>query len=227
MAPVLDGGVARTGAALDDDFDDAGVEGIGAVLWGGAALYVVHFRALVHDDQRTLKLTDVGGIQAEIRLQGQLDFHVRGDIYERPAGPDSAVQGRKFVILDGNHRTEVFAEQVGILLETIFDGEEDDTLLFEVLLDGVVHHLRLILRPHPSQELALGFGNAQTFKGLFDRLRHLIPGSPLLFRRAHVVINIIQVQLAQIRAPFGHWTLEEMLQRAQANSSIHFGSPFM
>ena len=59
--------------------------------------------------------------------------------------------------------------------QSVFDRQENNTQLFEVLEDGVVYHLRLILGTHPCQELALGLGNAQLVEGVLDIGGNVIP----------------------------------------------------
>ena len=91
------------------------MERISGVLRGGTSLYVVNLRAFVHDNQRTLKLTNVGRIQAEICLQGQIYFDTFGNVHKRSTGPDSTIKRGQGVIFDGNDRTEIFPEQIRVL----------------------------------------------------------------------------------------------------------------
>ena len=55
---------------LDDDLDDGRVQRVRGVDRRGAALDVVHVRALVDDDQRPLELAHVLRVDAEVRLSG-------------------------------------------------------------------------------------------------------------------------------------------------------------
>ena len=64
-----------------------------------------------------------------------------------------------------------------MLAQAILDGQEDDTLLLEVLQDGVIDHLGFILRAHAGQELPLGFGDAQFIEGVLDGIRDIVPGT--------------------------------------------------
>jgi len=56
VRPVLDGRVANLRARQGDDLDDRGMETVGRVDRGGAALDVVDLRALLDDDQGPLEL---------------------------------------------------------------------------------------------------------------------------------------------------------------------------
>ena len=91
VRPVLDGRVTAAGVLLHDDFDDRAVQRVGRVDRRGAALDVVHVRALVDDDQRPLELAHVLGVDPEVGLQRDLDLHALGHVDERPAGPHRAV----------------------------------------------------------------------------------------------------------------------------------------
>jgi len=95
----------------------------------GTAFNIMHRRAFIHNDQRALELPNVGGVQTEVSLKRQINFHVLRHIDERTTRPDSAVQGGKFIVFRWNDRTKIFTEQIRILLEAIFDRQENDTLL--------------------------------------------------------------------------------------------------
>src|SRR6266581_1956050 len=74
------------------------------------------------------------------------------------------------------------------------------TLLLEVLADGVVDDLGLVLRRDARQEFSLGLGNAELVERVLDIRRDVIP---VVFRTivggAEVVEDVVEVDLAQVR----------------------------
>ena len=65
--PILDGAIARTRPFLYDDFDHAAVEGVGGVLGCRAAFHIMNLSAFIYNNERSLKLTDIGSVQSESR----------------------------------------------------------------------------------------------------------------------------------------------------------------
>ena len=133
IRPVLDGGVSHASVLLDKDFDHARVEAIGGVGRRRASLNIMNLRTFIGDNNAALELADIGNIQAEVSLQRQFHFDTLGDVNKRATRPDRTVQGGKFVIFDGDGLAKIFTEQIGVLAQTFFNGEEDHALLFEVL----------------------------------------------------------------------------------------------
>ena len=64
--------------------------------------------------------------------------------------------------------------------------------LLQILAHLVVDHLRFILRANASEILALGLGNAQLLKGVFDIFRQIVPGCAGLLRRLDVVVDVVE-----------------------------------
>jgi len=70
---------------------------------------------------------------------------------------------------------EIFAKKIRIFLQAIFNRNEDHTLFFEMLLDGVINHLGFVLRAETRQELALRFRNAELIEGALDIVGNIVP----------------------------------------------------
>ena len=100
----------------------------------------------------------------------------------------------------------MLAEQLGVVPETVLDGIEDDALALPLLLEGVVHHLRVVLGADTRQDALLRFRNTQTLEGLFDVVRHVVPGALHLFLGLHIEIRLGEgpLKLREIAAPLGH-----------------------
>src|SRR5690606_20948951 len=62
---------------------------------------------------------------------------------------------------------------------------------------------------HALQILLFRFGNAKTIKGALDVFRHFVPVSSLLFCCTDEVVDVVEVDTAEISAPRGHWLAEE------------------
>ena len=144
----------------------------------------MHLGALVDDDEGALELPHVLAVDAEIRLQRHVDGHAGGHVDEAAAAPHRGVERRKFVVLRRNDSAEVLAQQVRVLLQRLVRRQEDDPLLLQVFLQGVVHHLGVVLRPHAGQELALGFRDAQPVERFLDVVGARLPTCAPRGRRA-------------------------------------------
>ena len=110
LRPVLDGRVAAAAALLDDDLHHRGVQAVRRVRWRGTALDVMDVRPLVDDDQCALELTGVLRVDAEVRLQRQVDMNALGHVDERAAAPHRRVQRRELVVIRRDDRGEVLTE---------------------------------------------------------------------------------------------------------------------
>ena len=86
--------------------------------------------------------------------------------------------------------------------------QEDDALLLQVLADLVVDDLGLVLRGDTGdQALLLRLGDAQLVVGVLDVLGQVLPGLRLLLRGAHEVLDVVEVDARQVRAPGRHGLL--------------------
>ena len=209
--PVLNRGVAHPCIFLDNDFNHAAMERFGRVQRRSTTFHVMNLCAFVCDDQRALKLPHAGIVQAEVCLQRQIHLYAFGNVNERAARPNRAVECGEFVILDRYHGREVFAEEIRVLLESVLDAEENHALFLKRFLDIVVNHFRVILRAHTGEVFLLSLGDTQLIEGGLDRVRHIFPGFLVNLRRTDIIIDIIQVQTAQIRTPGGHRTLKVVI----------------
>ena len=133
-------------------------------MGGGATLDVVNVRAGLGDDQGSLKLPHVLGVDPEVRLEPHLDVNAFGHVHERSAGPHRGVQCRELVVVGRDDGREVLTHDVPVLAQRRVHVREDHTLLLEILVNLVLSDFCLVLRTDPGQELSLRLGNAQTIK---------------------------------------------------------------
>jgi len=141
-------------------------------------------------------------------LQRQIHLYAFGNVNERAARPNRAVECGEFVILNWHHGREVFAEEIRVLFEPVLNAEEDHALLLEGFLHVMVDHFRVILCADTGKVFLLSLGNTQLIEGGLDRVRHIFPGFLVNLGGTDIIIDIIQVQTAQIRTPGGHRTLK-------------------
>src|SRR5207344_684720 len=115
-----------------------------------------------------------------------------------------------------DHGREVLPEQIGVLAQRRVGVQEQDALVLQVLPDLVVHDLGLVLsRDAGDEALLLGFGDAQLVVGVLDVRGQLVPGGRLLLGRADEVLDVLEVDAGQVRAPAGHRLAPEQLQALQ------------
>src|SRR4051812_40229817 len=217
VRPVLHGRVADAGARLGAQLDDRGVQRVGAVRRGSAALDVVHVGALVGEDQRALELAHVLRVDAEVGLQRHLDVDARGHVDERAARPHGAVESRELVVVRRDDRREVLLDEVLVLAQRGVHVREDHALGLELLVDLVVDDLGLVLRADAGEEVALGLGDAEPIEGLLDVLGHVVPRALGALGGAHEVVDLVEVDLGERRrAPRRHRAGEEVVERLEA-----------
>jgi hypothetical protein len=175
----------------------------------------MHLGALVDDDERALELTGVLAVDAEVRLQRQRHLHARRNVHERATRPDGAVERRELVVLGRHDRAEVLAEDVRVFLEALVGAHEHDAELRQLLLDGVIDDLGVVLRAHAGEEHALRLRDAEPLECLLDLVGDVVPRLLLALRRLAVVDDLVEVDMGEVRAPRGHAALEEVVVRAQ------------
>jgi hypothetical protein len=215
VRPVLDGRVADLRAGQGDDLDDRRMERVGRVDRGRAALDVVDLRPLVDDDQRPLELTRVLAVDAEVGLERERHLDALRDVDERAARPDGAVEGRELVVLGRHDRPEVLLEDLRVFLEALVGAHEDDADLGQLLLDGVVDDLRVVLGADAGEELPLRLGDAETLERLLDLLRDVVPRLLFPLGRLAVVDDLVEVDPVEALGPRRHRPLDEVVVRAQ------------
>src|SRR5690606_33835358 len=135
VGPVLDGGVAAAPTLLHNNFHYGRVQRIFGVDGRGTAFDVMYVSTFINDDEGTLELADVFGIDAEVRLERHLHMDPRWHVDEGAAGPYGRIQRRKLVVIVRNNRREIFLHQVWILRQAVIHAQENDALLFQLFFD--------------------------------------------------------------------------------------------
>ena len=194
------------------------MEGIGRVDRRGTSFDVVCAGPFAGDDQRAFELPQPLLVHPEVRLQRRRQMHARRNVDEGSARPHRRVQRRELVVRGRNHRPEILAEELGVILHPVLDGVEDHALGLPFLLERVVDHLGVVLGPDARQDAALGFRDAQPLEGLLDVLRHVVPGAFHLLLGPHVEVRLGKrfLKFGEIPAPPGHRLRLVDPQRLQA-----------
>ena len=104
-----------------------------------------------------------------------------------------------------------------MFLQGLVGRQEDDPLFLQVLLEGVVHHLGVVLGADAGQEFALGLGDAQAVERLLDVVRHVLPRSSLAVGGLHVVVDVVEVDVLDPAAPRRGRLLLENFQGVEAD----------
>ncbi len=205
LRPVLDGRVANPRVGLGGDLDHRGMQRVGGVDGGGAALDVVDVRALLGDDQRPLELAHVLGVDPEVGLQRHLDLDAGGHVDEGAARPDGRVQRGELVVVGRDDRRPVLADEVLVLAKGGVHVGEDHALGLELLVDLVVDGLGLVLGADAGEELALGLGDAEAVEGVLDVLGDLAPAALAALGGADEVVDVVEVDLRPGCRPRWGW----------------------
>ena len=105
----------------------------------------------------------------------------------------------------------MLTEELGLLPEGGVGVEEQHSLLAELLVDLVIDDLGLVLGGHTgNQTILLGLRDAQTVVGVLDVRREVLPGLGLTLLSAHEVLDLVEIDRADVDAPGRHrLTLEQ------------------
>ena len=137
--PVLNGRILHFRTIHHDNLDDGRVQLVFIAHGGGAAFEIADIRIVVGNNQRTLKLPRIAGIDAEIRAELHRATNTLGDIDKRAVREHGAIERCKVIVAIGYNGTEILTHHVGMLLDGLADGAEDDTLFTKFFLKGGLH----------------------------------------------------------------------------------------
>ena len=107
--------------------------------WSSTSLQVRNVSIIIGDNQGSLKLSGVAGIDTEITAQLHWATHSLRDIDEGTIAEHRTIKCRIEVITIRNDCSQIFLHQVGMFLYGLTNTTEDDTLLTEFLLESSLH----------------------------------------------------------------------------------------
>ncbi len=143
-------------------------------------------------------------------------MHALRHVNERAARPDRGVQRGELVVAHRDDRGEVFLEQIRMLAQRGVGVQEDYALIRQVLADRVVDDFAFVLGGDAADEpLLLRLGDAQPVVGVLDVRGQVVPASSLLLGRPDEVLDVLEIDAGQVRAPGGHRLAPEQLQTLQ------------
>ena len=116
-------------------------------------------------------------VQTEVALQGDGHVHPGRYVHKGTAGPNSPVQSCKLVVRRRNQLHEMGPYNIFVLFQCRIKVGVDHALLYQFILDAVVHHFGVVLGANPCQRGLFCFGNTQPVKGIFDFVRHIVPAA--------------------------------------------------
>ena len=115
--PVLDRGVLDLGTVLGHQLDDSSVQLVLVAHRRGATFEIRHVGVVFCDDQRSLELSGVRRVDAEVGAQLHRTPDALWDIDEGSVGEYGRVQGCKEIVGVGNHGAKVLADELRVLLD--------------------------------------------------------------------------------------------------------------
>src|SRR5207237_541562 len=101
----------------------------------GAALHVGHFRTFIRNDEGTLELPEVFGVDPEVSLQRMFYLHPGWDVNERAAAKHGRIQRAEFVVGNRNDFAKPFPENFRIMFQSLGRSDKNDALFADRLLD--------------------------------------------------------------------------------------------
>ena len=130
-----------------------------------------------------------------------------------PPDQTAEFRRRELVVVLRDDRPEVLLDELLVLAQAGVHVEEEHALLLEILLELVVHDLRLVLGAHAGEVLLLSLGNAELVPRVEDLRRQVLPALRLLLGRADVVVDVLEVDVVQVPAPLRQLPGEEVVER--------------
>ena len=117
--PVLDGRVFYLGVIESDEFYYCGMQLVLVAHWRRAPFQIAHIAVGIGNDQRALELASILGVDAEVGRELHRAADALGDVTKRAIAEDSGVERSEEIVGVGNHRPEIFLDQVRVLLDRL------------------------------------------------------------------------------------------------------------
>ncbi len=165
--PILHRGVLDLGILVRDQLDDRGVQLIFVAHRCRASFEITHVASLVRDDERSLELPGVRGVDPEVGRQLHRAAHTLWNVDKRAVAEDRAVECRKEIVGDRYDRAQVLLDQLGMFLHGLRERHEDDADLREPLPErrGNRYAIEHGIDRNTGQDFPLVEGNPQLFIG--------------------------------------------------------------
>ena len=110
----------------------------------------------------------------------------------------------------------MLAHEVGVFAQRLVGTEEQHAECLEVLAQLVVDDLGVVLSADAGEQtLLLGLGDAELVVGVLDVVGHVLPRRFVAVGGAHVVVDVIEVDVTQLAAPDRHRARVEVVERLE------------
>ena len=156
--PVLHCGIFNASVVLRHEFHDGAVQLLAAEFRCGAAFEVAHAGTFVGDNQCAFELARFLVVDAEVGGKVHRTLDSGRDVHEAPVAEYCAVECREcreVVVARGHDRAQVFLDELGVFLDGVADGAEQDAHLHELsLVAGInAHRVKDRVYGHVGQSL--------------------------------------------------------------------------
>src|SRR5690554_3818718 len=103
---------------------------------GGTALKVADVTSLIGHDQCALELPGIGRVDAEVGGQLQWATDTFGNVDKGTVREHGGVQCSEIVVSNRHYGAQVLLHQLGVFLNRLRDGAEDDADFGQLFLEG-------------------------------------------------------------------------------------------
>jgi hypothetical protein len=122
-------------AGVRDDLHDGGLQCLAVEVVGDHLVHVRYLASAVGNDENAAEVRGSGLAEPSGDPDGQFETHILRYVKEDPVRPQGGVQGFELAVLGGDDRTEVLLDELGMELQRVVQGVEDDAPLREGWID--------------------------------------------------------------------------------------------
>ena len=137
--PVLYGRILHLSTLVRHDLHDSGMQLVLVTHRRRTSFQITYIRLIVSDNQGTLELSGISGIDTEIRTQLHRATYALRYINKRTVREHGRIQGGEEIITITNHAAQIFLHQVRMMLYSLAERTENNPLLREILLESSLH----------------------------------------------------------------------------------------
>ncbi len=195
-----------------------------------APLEIADVAVVVGHDQCALKLSRARGVDAEVGRELHRAAHSFGDIDKRSVAEYRRVERREEIVAVAHYFAQIFAHQIGIVLDRLAERAEDDAQLGEFLAMGGLdrHRVHHGVHSHAGEHLLLLEGDTQAVERIEQLRIDLVEalGRLFLFGRGIVADRLIVDRRYVEVSPCRHRQCLPMAERLQPEVKQPVGFAF-
>ena len=137
--PVLYGRILHLSTLVRHDLHDSGMQLVLVTHRRRTSFQITYIRLIVSDNQGTLELSGISGIDTEIRTQLHRATYALRYINKRTVREHGRIQGGEEIITITNHAAQILLHQVRMMLYSLAERTENNPLLRKILLESSLH----------------------------------------------------------------------------------------